>query len=337
MHEQHDYWPSLSDCNVRDDHVFVKFIYKILGINHMNISEIDLNLLYSLKILLEEKNISRAAKLCRVTQPAMSNTLARIRSSLGDPILVKAGREMHLSPRAAEIYEPLCSALDQLQSSVLTPTSFDPKTDEYHFKLSFHDYEQMVIYKAILQKILENYPNVTIENIRPDSVHPLEKLRSGVVDFSSGPVTNDSTQVFRSELFKDDFVCLVSERFANKIGKSMSLEKYINYEHVYIAPHGGRVAQVDKTLTRKGLKRSLRLTIAEFSMIPLVLCNSELVATLPRRAAKIFQSSHSDLRIFRSPIKVDPITIYLTWHQKHNSSNPHRWLREFLKKELAGT
>ncbi|MCB0422906.1 MAG: LysR family transcriptional regulator, partial [Bdellovibrionales bacterium] len=295
---------------------------------------LDLNLLVALEQLIELRNVSRAAEKLNVTQPAMSNILSRLRQSLNDDLLVKSGREMILTPKAKDIFGPLKKIMHAIQTDILDSKKFDPFTDPFHFKLAFHDYEQLVIHTKILPVLLKQSPQISIEHISPRSMHPTEDLGSGTVDFSTGPIIHEGSGIMRKKLFSDRFVCLADRK--NKILKNKKLTPnlYASMEHIFIAPHGGRTGLADDLLQKKKLKRFVRISVAQFSITPWLLLNTDLIVTLPYLAADIFASQHKDLVLHECPLKLDPVDIYLSWHERLNNSPPHLWLRELVSREI---
>lgn len=165
----------------------------------MNIKDLDLNLLLAMDVLLDLKNVSHAAQSYGVTQPAMSNILSRLRKAFSDDLLVKVGREMSLTPKAQELASPLKEILRSIQSQILESEPFDPAVTPYHFKLGFHDYEQLVIHSHRLPPLLTQFPKITLEHITPSQMHPAEELTQGKLDFATGPTTNDRAGIIRKK------------------------------------------------------------------------------------------------------------------------------------------
>ncbi len=296
----------------------------------MNVRDMDLNLLVALEKLIELKSVSRAAEELGVTQPAMSNILSRLRKTFQDELLVKVGRAMDLTPKAREIAIPLQEIIHSIQERILYTRTFDPKVDEFHFKLAFHDYEQLIIYSRILGFILKNCPRISFEHIPPDQAHPTEDLGSGAIDFSSSPTIRDRSGIVAKKLFMDNFVCLADRHNYELKSKPLDTQLYAQLDHLFIAPHGGRVGQADILLQKKKLKRFVRMSITEFSTTPWLILNTNLIVTIPRRAAEIFASQHRDLVIHECPIKIDSVAIYLSWHERLNNSAPHQWLKNLI-------
>lgn len=296
----------------------------------MNIKDIDLNLLVALDKLMELRNVSQAAEQMGVTQPAMSNILARLRRTFGDELLVKVGREMDLTPKAKEIAGPLKGIIHNIQSQILDVQEFNPHTDNFHFKLAFHDYEQLVIHSKVLPRLIKNYPKISIEHIPPRSIHPTEDLGAGVIDFSTSPITKDRSGILQKKLFVDNFVCLADRRNKALKSQKLNVKVYSELEHIFIAPHGGILGQADSILKRKKMHRFVRMSVTEFSTTPWLILGTELIVTLPNRAATTFATQHKDLIIHECPLKINPVEIYLSWHERLNKSTPHQWLKQLI-------
>lgn len=301
----------------------------------MNIRELDLNLLLALDRLLDFGNVSQAAADLGVTQPAMSNILARLRRTLDDPILVKTGRQMQATPKAARLRPALRHIIEKIQSEILDPKEFDPSRDRHHFKLALHDYEQLVLYAQLLPRLLRLHPGMTLEHIVPRHSYPTEDLVSGDADFATGPVVPDRAGIMRLKLFKDDFVCLADRRHCRL--RKLDVDSYVDLEHIFIAPHGGMSGQVDLALARTKRSRNVRLSVAEFSVTPWLILGTPLMVTIPRRAATVFAEHHRDLVIYECPVSIPPVEIFLTWHERLNASKPHQWMKELLIQSVTDT
>lgn len=296
----------------------------------MNVKDLDLNLLVALEKLIELKSVSQAAKEMGVTQPAMSNILARIRRTFDDEILVKVGREMDLTPKAKEFYFPLKSILQSIQTQIIENKPFNPLTDSFHFKLAFHDYEQLIIHSQLLPLMVKTYPHISMEHVPPRSIHPTEDLGSGLIDFSTGPRIKDRAGILRKRIFSDQFVCLADKRNRSLKKKKLTTQLYSQLEHLFISPHGGMSGQADVLLQKRKRKRFVRMSVTDFSTAPWLLFNTDLIVTLPHRVAEIYAFQHKSLEIFKCPVDIEPVEIYLSWHERINNSDPHMWFKNLI-------
>jgi DNA-binding transcriptional LysR family regulator len=291
----------------------------------MNIKDIDLNLLSALDVLLECQSVSQAAKKLNITQPAMSNALARMRNVFGDELLVRSGREMLLTPRAEKIRGRLRNSLQKIETEVLNTLAFDAATCEQVFSLALHDYEQLLILPHLEHIWGQNYPGLTIGCRTPISSLSIAELKAGVLDFATGPEMVADEGIHHQKMLTDRFVCMVSNNHG--FGKrKLTVQAYAEMEHIFLSPHGALHGEADKVLQQLGRTRRVKYALPQFSLVPWMLRNSSLVATLPERIARQFAEVFP-LKIIDCPIELGEFSIYLLWHDRIHTSPAHNWLR----------
>src|ERR1700724_3561111 len=141
---------------------FFQSIVNMTYIHLMNLNSLDLNLLIALDALLKEANVSRAAMRIGLSQPALSHALQRLRDLIGDPLLVRTGSRMELTPRAQALRGPLAQALDQVRS-LFVPDAFDAASSERQFRLMMPDLAVELLMPPLMAKITQAAPNVRID------------------------------------------------------------------------------------------------------------------------------------------------------------------------------
>src|ERR1700744_6172716 len=141
---------------------FFKSIEDMIYIHSMNLNSIDLNLLVALDALLRDASVSRAAMRIGLSQPAASHALQRLRDLIGDPLLVRNGARMELTPRAHALRTPLAQALEQVRS-LFMPENFDAVRSERHFRLMMAALVVELLMPPLMAKISRTAPNVTID------------------------------------------------------------------------------------------------------------------------------------------------------------------------------
>src|SRR6202045_5424964 len=134
----------------------------MIYIQRMNLTSLDLNLLVALDALLREANVSRAAMRIGLSQPAASHALQRLRDMLGDPLLVRTGSRMELTPRAQALRGPLAQVLDQVRG-LLIPDDFDAASSERQFRLMMPDLAVELLMPPLMEKVTKLAPGVTID------------------------------------------------------------------------------------------------------------------------------------------------------------------------------
>lgn len=294
----------------------------------MNLRSVDLNLLVALEALLRERSVTRAAKAVGLTQPAMSNALARLRDLLGDPLLVRSPDGMQPTPRAEALAGPLASALGQIEADVLRPAAFTPEACDLTFRVATQDYEQLVLLPPLTERLARVAPRVRLEFSTPRDRLPVDDLASGRIDLMIGVHAQAHAGLFRAPLLHDKFLCVMHDKHPEAKAR-LTLARYAALEHLLISPYGGMSGYVDDALKEHGLTRTVKVAVPHFALAPFVLMNSSYILTLPERTAQLF-ARHLPLKLIKPPLEIPGFTEHLYWHERTNKDPAHRWLRQLL-------
>lgn len=150
-----------------------------------NLRRMDLNLLLTLHVLLEERHVSRAAQRLHKSQPAVSHALAQLRSLFNDPLLVRRGGRFELTSRAVELYQPLVGMLEQLDALMGEP-SFDPAGAQRTFRLAMSDYGAQVLLPGLVGTLRQQAPGVRLQISQASRTSMLEGVNDGELDMALG-------------------------------------------------------------------------------------------------------------------------------------------------------
>src|SRR5438477_3602309 len=134
----------------------------MIYIHLMNLNSLDLNLLVALDALLREASVSRAAMRIGLSQPAASHALQRLRDLIGDPLLVRTGARMELTPRAQGLRGPLAEVIEQVRV-LFQPDAFDAARSDRQFRLMMPDLAVELLIPPLMQKVAQAAPNVRID------------------------------------------------------------------------------------------------------------------------------------------------------------------------------
>ncbi|MDC3959994.1 LysR family transcriptional regulator [Polyangium jinanense] len=298
----------------------------------MNLAGIDVNLVVALDALLQERSVTEAAKRIGLSQPAMSHALARLRETLGDPLLVRVGRTMTLTPRAEALVPRARAVVEELEALLAPLPSFDPKTSRRTFKLGATDYVQFVLLPALEEILSREAPNLTL-HILPIGVPPAsESLCEGEIDVAVGRFEHENMplDVRRVSLFQDTFVGVAREGHPRARGK-LDLATYAELSHVLVSPRGKPGGIVDGALAKKGLVRHVALTVPHFLVVPHIVATSNHVTTMLAHVAATF-TTLLPLATFEPPPELDlaPVTMTMVWHERTHEDPGARWLRDAL-------
>jgi DNA-binding transcriptional LysR family regulator len=303
-------------------------IMDVMNVDHVD--EMDLNLLVALDALLGAGSVTEAARRCGVTQSAMSHSLARLRSLVGDPLLVRTHAGMAPTPRARALAQPLARALAELRSVVRTGTEFDAASSRRVFALASPDYSAFLLMPPLLERLGREAPGVEIIS-RPAPPSPAEPLEEERIDIALTPYPEPRSTLVAQKLFTERFVCVVRRGHpaVGKTQRKLDLATFTSLGHVQIAPRGSRGGVVDDQLAKLGKTRHVALRVADFLVAPAVVARSDLVLTLPARVARATAGPHG-LRVLDPPFAVPGFSVYQVWHERRRHEPGHAWLRGVL-------
>jgi LysR family nod box-dependent transcriptional activator len=300
----------------------------------MQFHRFDLNLLIALDTLLREKNITRAAEKVFVSQPAMSAALHRLRDYFDDPLLIRVGRDMELSPRGQSLVEPVSEALLLIQATLGTQPTFTAATTQREFTLILSEEAVPGLLPAILERVSREAPGIRI-NIELVSHTALNRLEYGDVDLC---LCLDCLRLFEVRAFPDTlrgvrlrpvrWICAV-DRDHPSIDDRMTAEQYFSLPHVFGRPSGFTASTEE--LVRRLLDIDLRVHISVPSLLhlPLVLRGTGLCATLPERVVEMFAAT-VPVKTFPLPFETPPMHEVLLWHKRNETDPAHAWLRDLV-------
>jgi len=295
----------------------------------MRYRHLDLNLLVALDMLLRERNISRAADRLSLSQPAMSNALARLREFFGDELLTPLGRQMVLTPRAETLVDRVREILLRVDSDIVAPAVFDPATSTRAFSMLVSDFTTTVFMPALLQALYARAPLMQL-HLRPQVRKPSEPLENGEADFLIIPMQYVSSLHPCVPLFEDDYV-VVSWDGHPTVRESLTREQYLSAGHV-VASYGSDGARNLPVLEgwfleREGISRRIEVTAPTMAALPGLVVGTQRLATVHRRVAQQAQQ-HLPIRIWPTPMAIPRLVQMLQWNRLRESDAGLRWIRD---------
>ena len=291
----------------------------------------DLNLLVTLDVLLAEGSVARAARRLRLSPSAMSRALARLRETMGDPLLVRAGRGLVPTPRALELRERV-NHLVQDAEAVLRPVeTLDLKRLVRTFTLRTSEGFVESFGPDLILRVGAEAPGVQLRFVpKPDK--DSASLRDGTVDLETGVVGKTTGPEVRAQaLFHDRFIGAM--RAGHPLGQGeMTPSRYAAGRHVLVARRRLDKGPIDEALQAFGLERKIVTIVGGFSTALALARASDLIATVPERHTGTLRAG---MQSFPLPIPVPEITISLLWHPRLDADPAHRWLRGCVRDACA--
>ncbi|MCM2275941.1 MAG: LysR substrate-binding domain-containing protein [Candidatus Didemnitutus sp.] len=287
----------------------------------------DLNLLVALDALLAEGNVTRAAKRLRLSPSAMSRTLARLRATTGDPLLVRAGRRLVPSPRALELRAIVGPAVSQALAMLSPQERLNVPTVKRTFTLQTSDGFVENFGPRLLAEVAAEAPEITLHFVQKVT-RDGNRLREGTVDFETGVVGADLGPEIRTQsLFRDRLVGVVRKSHPLSRGK-MTAARYLAEKHILIHRGEAEKGPVDADLAALGLERKIGTVLSGFAAALTLARSTDLVATVPDRHTVNLRTG---LHTFALPFPSRQLTVSLLWHPRMDADPAHRWLREKIR------
>jgi DNA-binding transcriptional LysR family regulator len=291
-----------------------------------DLTQWNLNLLFALNALLEEESVSRAAKRLSLTQPAMSRALQQLRDLLDDPLLVRSGNKMLLTPKALALRPALHRSLNELQLILKAPHHFDPQRDQRTFRIATSDASAVTLLTALSQTLHQIAPQCDLHILQLDYERYPDALEKGEIDLAIGGRLDMPHELKQEHLFSTELIGLACRQHP-ALQKGLTLELYAALPHVLISPTGRGYGPVDDALAKHGLSRRIALRLRFFLAAPFFLVHSPYILTSPRRIAERF-CQFFPLSLHPLPFSLPPTQIHMLWHLRDDNEPALSWLRE---------
>ena len=295
----------------------------------------DLNLLTALDALLSTGSVTAAAARMHLSTPAMSHTLARIRESFGDPILVRAGRKLVPTPRALALAEPVRALLAQAQALRAPADAESLAALRRRFVVRAPEGIAVVFGASLSQSLEVEMPLASLQFLPETHADP-GALREGRIDLDVGSFRGTDPETETQVLSEQTLVGAVRAGHPLRKGLKkmpMTAERYAAARHVGVTPRQGESSPVDTALAQLGLQRQVALLVPSTFSALIAASRTELVASVPERTARGMAAS-LDLAVFELPVAVQSEPLRMAWHPRHRADPAHQWLRERIRQVL---
>jgi len=292
----------------------------------MNLISLDLNLLVALDALLKEASVSRAAMRIGLSQPAASHALQRLRDVIGDPLLVRTGARMELTPRAQALRVPLAQTLDQVRG-LFAPDEFDAGRSERHFRLMMPDLAVELLMPPLMEKVTKLAPGVTIDVVpwRGPAIFTAEFARTIDLVISIG----DAFKGFHRQRLYTDSDALALRRNHPVGARLKKREIFLNARHVAVVIRGQNEDLIDRWLHTKGIERRIALVVPGYIEALHVTARTDLVAFVPRRLIAALAKQLS-LKAVRPPLDPGIDEQHMFYPTRAQFDPGSIWLRKLM-------
>lgn len=304
----------------------------------MSINRTDLNLLVYLDVLLRERNVTRAANQLGITQPAMSNSLRRLRDLFADPLLIRTSEGMSPTERALALQPMVRDILAKVELAVQPQTEFDAASAKRMFRIMASDYAESTLLPPLLTTLAEAAPGITLDILNPSDV-TLQDVEQGRVDMLLNRFDDMPQSFHQVTIWEDDFSCLLSRK--NPLLNKFNLEKYLLGRHVWVSKTGmgvgvgmnpqdaQRLGWVDEALKKIGETRQIAVFTRHYQVAALLAQQPDLIVTIPSRLAQL-RVANSLVAIMPPPFDIPAFELKMAWSPLLQHNPAHQWLRRLV-------
>ncbi|MDO8447485.1 MAG: LysR family transcriptional regulator [Rhodoferax sp.] len=297
----------------------------------MHIKDIDLNLLRLFDAVYRTRNVSRAAELLDLTQPAVSQGLTRLRLLVKDPLFMRAPGGVQPSPKADRLADAVRSALSTIEQAFNESVQFEPLQSRKTFRIHMSDIGESRFLPALMMALRECAPGVRVETSALSANTIGDALDSGRIDFAIGflPTVKETQRV---QLLKDRYVVLLraGHPFVLKFNRrkrsgTALLEDLRQLEFVAVRTHSDTL----RILQLLQLEDRLRLTTEHFMVLPAIVRATDLAVVMPRNIARGFAEG-GGYAIIEPAFPLRDFTVSLHWSKRFESDPGNHWMLQTL-------
>ena len=293
----------------------------------MKIKDTDLNLFIAFDVIYTEKNLTKSGQVLGITQPAVSNALARLRDLFNDELFIRTSRGMIPTPVANQLIGDIRNALSLIQNTISVSEKFDPSTANMTFKISIGDTSEYRLLPLLIKQLAEIAPKVKVETYLTARKDAPRELASGAIDFSIDPPLQSDQHLKHEKIYQEDYVMIVRKDHPILKKQKITIEDYLDLSHIHISNRKTGMGHVDMTLYKLGLSRDIYLRAQHFLVAPYIVEQSDMAITTTKGFAVDRNLAWREL-----PFDIDPLVLHLYWHENNDNESSSKWMRDLMLK-----
>lgn len=291
----------------------------------------DLNLLFALDVLLQEGSVVGAARRMNVSSPSMSRTLSRIRDTLGDPVLVQAGRKLVPTPRALAMREEVKVAIEHATQVLAPSAEANLRTMERRFNVRATDEFVSIYLGRLLKAMALDMPRAILRLAPEEDDLDDEAMRSGRIDLFISASRKLGPEIRAQSLFTTSFVGVAREHHPI-FDDHITVERFTQWEHIGVSRRGKAAGPIDSMLEARGLRRRFTSVVSSPYAALFSLQDSDLLLSLPKHLAGSALDAGLHIRLFDLPFPVETVGLIQAWHPRLHNDPAHQWLRRTIRR-----
>lgn len=294
----------------------------------MKLERIDLNLLKVFEIIYQEGNLTRASEILNITQPAVSNSLRRLRETLNDPLFVHTPSGMLPTPVAKSMIDRVRDALQLLDMAVNQNIKFDAASSGKRFRFSMNDFSEAIVLPQLQQMLDQSAPGISVSSYYVQRDQAEKQLATGQLDFVIDTPLPAVRNLNSIRLLKEKYVCAMRE--GNPLAsQELTLENYLASKHIHVSSRRTGRGHVDIALAKMGHKRQIGMRVQHYLIAGRVTSQNDLLWTVPVGLAMQLPLVTKSL-----PFEVETLGSSLYWHSSTEQDPASQWMRGLIQSFL---
>jgi DNA-binding transcriptional LysR family regulator len=293
------------------------------------VDHVDLNLVEALDALLTESSVTKAAERLNTSAPAMSRTLARLRRAFGDPLLVRAGRDLVPTPRALELRGEVHAVAVRARALFAPSNTADPRTAVRMFDLQVTDMLSTTFIPSLIDDLRIQAPGISLR-LRPESIEDTPALREGLVDLEIGIIRPGEPEIRSETLVTETLIGAVRPDHPLARTKTVTPRRFAAADHIVMSRRGRAHGPIDERLADLGLRRRVAAVVPTFASALFLARETDVVCVAPARLGRSMLDTLG-LRTFPIPLALPSLTIGMAWHPRNHHDRTHQLLRERIR------
>lgn len=293
-----------------------------------DLSQLDLNLLRVFDAVARERHVTRAAARLGLSQPAVSNALARLRAALNDELFLRRPGGVEPTALAAALTRPVAEVLDRLRDTLSAHAPFDPATSERVFRLGLSEYAEAVLAPPLLERLSRDAPRAVVSIRHADRTNAEALLEQDAIELAIAVLPEPPALYTRVRLLPEAFQVLVRPGHPLAEGE-LTLERFTAFPHLLHSANGSRDGALDEPLREADHPRRVGAVVAHLSAVPGILMRTHMVMTLSGRLARLLAAAHG-LVLRPCPVPIRHTRLSLVFHRRSEADAGHAWLRRTL-------
>jgi DNA-binding transcriptional LysR family regulator len=285
----------------------------------------DLNLLRVFDALWHERKVVAAAERLKLSPPAVSNALARLRRATGDELFTRTPQGMLPTPQAEAMAPAIVAALAAIHGSLARPRNFEPGLSARHWRLAMSDIGEIVFLPRLAAALRERSPQAQLQVLRSGRHELRDTLTRGDIDLAVGWLPDLRAGFHRRRLFEQRYVLLMAGTHALAKGR-LTVARLAAVPQVQVLAEGTGHERVDTLLRQHGIERRMPLALPHFAALPWVLRAGDGVAIVPYKLA-VQVAEPLGLAVRELPVALPAFEVSLVWHHRAHDDPAHRWVR----------